>query len=644
MNTADGTETTTPMHGAQDGQPVVVVLFAGTSPDGDAGLLAQALRKRGAWVLEVDILIGGRFHDLVDMTPDAIGWHLLRAANRSEIQALHAAVPCETFSIARDEEDMVRRGTTDACMGIPGLPASKADQVFKSNALILFTLDLAYEVAARGGEVTIENPVPRMDPSLPHVYWKEKSQHANLFRIPPVLEYKRVTNSVEITTPLCAHGADSQKYVMVLATRGAALSLAPVSGLVCEHSAHKEHAYGTRSDGRPGALMSGKYPYVFCVCLASALLKMPPPEVDATGKSPVVVPAARAEISGPETVFHLPPLVLGSLGVPVAPSYDAPNRSVATTFSATAVHGVGAEREAMVRAPDYEEAGGPGWWDDVDEGDLSDEGDDVFSINTAGVTHAYRSCVKVEATALKASVRTRFSVGPDGSTLRHDIPKNYDEAAVHEESELIWEAMIREINSHVDCKTWVLRPAAECFDSGKEPIDCMWVYDCKVNMTSSKFLLWKARLVARGDQMIYLRDYNATYSGVVRHSTWRMFLAMCALVGLFITGADVSTAYLHAPLRDFVVWMKQPKGFEDTFEGQPALCRLQMAIYGLKQSAREWAITVITWLSEWGFRQCTSDRYLFVYKSDKGTLVLLIWVEDIFCLWDIAQKHSEMNL
>ena len=86
---------------------------------------------------------------------------------------------------------------------------------------------------------------------------------------------------------------------------------------------------------------------------------------------------------------------------------------------------------------------------------------------------------------------------------------------------------------------------------------------------------------------------------MVRHGTWRLYkthskcskyLALCALLGLVLTGADVSTAYLHAPLRDHVVWMRQPKGFVQKVDGKDALCRLQMAIYGLKQSAREWAI------------------------------------------------------
>ena len=34
----------------------------------------------GRECLEIDIAIGGRFHDLTEITPNAIGWHLLRRA------------------------------------------------------------------------------------------------------------------------------------------------------------------------------------------------------------------------------------------------------------------------------------------------------------------------------------------------------------------------------------------------------------------------------------------------------------------------------------------------------------------------------------------------------------------------------------
>lgn len=55
-----------------------------------------------------------------------------------------------------------------------------------------------------------------------------------------------------------------------------------------------------------------------------------------------------------------------------------------------------------------------------------------------------------------------------------------------------------------------------------------------------------------------------------------------------------------------------------------------VALYGLKQSAREWAITVTSWLVAWGFVRCVSDRYLLTYTSAEGSIFLLIWVDDLF--------------
>ena len=85
--------------------------------------------------------------------------------------------------------------------------------------------------------------------------------------------------------------------------------------------------------------------------------------------------------------------------------------------------------------------------------------------------------------------------------------------------------------------------------------------------------------------------------------------------------------------------MKVPRGFPAAINGVPALCRLNMALYGLKQSAREWAITLIAWLVAWGSVQCTSDRYMFKYVGKAGILILLIWVDDIF----IGHDNDELR-
>ena len=771
-----------------DGQHVSVLIFSGVE-----STLAACLRARGARVLEIDVAVGGRLHDLTNATPDGIGWHLRQAAQRGQIHSLHAAVPCETFSCALDDDDMVR-SWPDYPMGKPRLSLDKATKLFLSNALVYYTVDLATDVYRAGGECTIENPSPRMDLALPHVFWAAKAHHANLFRVKPVLDYAAATGSVEITLPLCACGLNMQKYVTVLSTPKAARVLAPLHGLVCTCSSHPEHAYGLTSSGKRGALMSASYPHVFGVVLACALLQLQPPGVDLSGESPRVVPvalgvmdatglphlmvdtdhgversvtgwmfmfggaavswavrgqvmpslsSAESELYGLSTgvcdlltcvqVLEEMGLVFGTVtvatdsrgarllamdcaaaartrhihrrwyfvryhidekhlhvtlvkgsanrsnfltkpvgGAPFAADRDyalgggKPPLPAAEALSADMVavplsDALVQSREAppvavwranatarvpaldvfsspksralqcsRVRVADYTEPSGPGWWSSNDDGDLSDEEDGVFSVQCAGVSVQYQACVKVPVQACKAAVRTRFSTGPDGNSLRHDIPRGYDEASRHPEAAAIWEAMLREMSAHEDCGTWDMRPATECYAEGRTPIECMWVYDCKVDATADKFLMWKARLVGRGDQMVYLRDYMETYSGVCRHSTFRMFLAVCAVLALVVTGADVSTAYLHAPLRDYCVWMKVPRGFPAVVDGVPMLCRLKMALYGLKQSAREWALTLIGWLLEWGFTQCCSDRYMFVYDAEAGKLIVLVWVDDIF--------------
>ena len=122
-----------------DTRPVVVILFAGPLGESGETLLGGAFTKRGARVVAIDVLIGGRLHDLLDTTPSGIGWHVRRAAARGEIDSLHSAIPCETFSVALDDCDMVRSDA--APMGMSGLSMHRATDLFKSNCLLHFTLD-----------------------------------------------------------------------------------------------------------------------------------------------------------------------------------------------------------------------------------------------------------------------------------------------------------------------------------------------------------------------------------------------------------------------------------------------------------------------------------------------------------------------
>ena len=543
---------------------VALVLFAGAPRDGD---LPGALRARGAHVLAIDVLIGGRLHDVHNQTEGGVAMHLLRAAERGHIASVHSALPCETHSVGLGRGDIKR--TRAHPLGIPGLPASMQLQCDLVNALLGFVLDISAAVVRLGGQASIEHPADRGNPAEPKSYWADKADSASIFQpdFRPVQEYAALVGATLITTPLCAFGLPMQKYIMVLASGGMMPVLREAGAMVCTCARHEEVAYGP--DG--GGLRSSQYPPAFCDLLARALLHAH------VGSTEDAVAPVRAQVA-------------------------------ATT------------------APGYVPPADPGWWA-AEEDDLSDGEAGTATAVVGGHVCAYKACVKR---------KVKFSVDGD-VTRRHDIPNGLDEAMCHEDAQLLWEAVLREHGAQIDCKTWEERDARECYEEGGVPIGCQWVFDAKIDNTSRALVMWKARLVARGDQMRFSRDFFETYAGVCRISSLRVFFALAAMWALVLTGADVSTAYLHAPLRDARVWMQPPRGFPQTFpDGRPMLLLLRMALYGLRQSAREWAITLREWLLAWryegqhSFRRFDSDSYIFMLQAGSARLVLLVYVDDIF--------------
>lgn len=82
-----------------------------------------------------------------------------------DFDAIHCAVPCETWSIARDEELVCRTRTNP--LGMDGLPRNLAEKVIMHNALLVLSLDMCRLVVCKGGEATIENPADRGNELIP---------------------------------------------------------------------------------------------------------------------------------------------------------------------------------------------------------------------------------------------------------------------------------------------------------------------------------------------------------------------------------------------------------------------------------------------------------------------------------------------
>ncbi|GFZ03417.1 hypothetical protein Acr_16g0000410 [Actinidia rufa] len=198
-------------------------------------------------------------------------------------------------------------------------------------------------------------------------------------------------------------------------------------------------------------------------------------------------------------------------------------------------------------------------------------------------------------------------------------PKNFKHALEHPQ----WkQAMTEEFSALQKNKTWSLVP----FDKSMNLLGCKWVFKLKQKADDS-VERYKARLVAKGFLQQDGEDFNETFSPVVKIATVRTILTIAITNKWPIKQLDVSNAFLHGDLKE-KVYMAQPPGFIDnTKPGH--VCLLHKSLYGLKQAPRAWFDKFDNFLLLCGFKRSIADNSMFVCHTNKGMLVLLLYVDDI---------------
>ena len=142
-----------------------------------------------------------------------------------------------------------------------------------------------------------------------------------------------------------------------------------------------------------------------------------------------------------------------------------------------------------------------------------------------------------------------------------------------------WEKAIEEeIDSLEENKVWevVDRP------SNRRIVDGRWVFRVKGN-AKGELDRFKARYVAKGFSQVQGVDYEEIFAPVARFDSLRLLLAIAAAKLWKPRQLDIKTAFLYGTLSE-EVYLQLPEGRR--IEGKVA--RLRRAIYGLKQSPRQW--------------------------------------------------------
>lgn len=193
-------------------------------------------------------------------------------------------------------------------------------------------------------------------------------------------------------------------------------------------------------------------------------------------------------------------------------------------------------------------------------------------------------------------------------------------------------AMDDEMRSHQTNDTWILKELPK----GRSSIKCKWVFKEKKD-TEGRTTRYKARLVAKGFAQKYGVDYTETFSPVVRYTSIRVLMAIAVENDMKIHQMDVITAFLQGDL-DEVIYMDQPELYND---GSGRVCKLNKAIYGLKQAGRQWNKKLDDALLKFGLRKSSLDPC--IYFSGNNSLIIAIYVDDFLIFYRQEAKLLELK-
>ena len=189
-----------------------------------------------------------------------------------------------------------------------------------------------------------------------------------------------------------------------------------------------------------------------------------------------------------------------------------------------------------------------------------------------------------------------------------------------------YNAMKSEMASLEKNETWELVPRPK----NKNIIKSKWVHKIKRNSDGS-INRYKSRLVAQGYSQVHGVDYNEIFSPVARFSTIRSLLAVANANDFDIHQMDVETAFLNGRL-DYEIYMEEPKGFVDP-ERPDYVCKLIKSLYGLKQSARCWNVTLDEYLTSEEFIKSDADDCVYVkfekIEGEEYFIIFVVYVDDM---------------
>ena len=199
----------------------------------------------------------------------------------------------------------------------------------------------------------------------------------------------------------------------------------------------------------------------------------------------------------------------------------------------------------------------------------------------------------------------------------------YHQAMKQHDAPQFVDAIINEINDHVQRKHWKLIPR-EDVPTSQKILPSVWSMKRKRDIKTQKVYKWKARLNIHGGKQVYGVNYTETFSPVVNWITVRLLLILSLIHGWKTRQVDFILAFPQADI-ECPMYMELPTSIEMRRGGTKThVLQLMKNLYGQKQAGRVWNKHLHAKLSSLGFKRSNYDDCLYY----KGKTLFAVYVDD----------------
>lgn len=199
----------------------------------------------------------------------------------------------------------------------------------------------------------------------------------------------------------------------------------------------------------------------------------------------------------------------------------------------------------------------------------------------------------------------------------------YHEAMKAPDSKQFTQALINEVNAHIEGEHWEMIPK-KSVPEGEVILDSVWAMRRKRDIKTREVYKHKARLNMHGGQQVKGIHYDETYSPVVQWSSVRIALILTILQGWASRQIDFVLAFPQADITHDN-YMRLPKGVKTIYgDGKSHVLKIKKNLYGGKNAGKIWYDHLCEALTNIGFVKSEADNCVFYRRG----VIFMFYVDD----------------